>query len=163
MNSDLHDVLGRIAGALGAPLPDAGTDHDRWRLYERAIESSASLDLLRQAVALEEDRTLATSVVLRILERAADDQQDDWIAQLTPENREYCKKRAAEIRILRRARQGALSAGEIASQMGDWTDWLQRRLVDGLSDGDSLAILSSQGKTKRVRNAATERLRALAK
>lgn len=106
---------------------------------------------------------MATSVVLRMLERVADDQQDDWIAQLAPGSREYCEKRADEIRILRRARRGTLSAGDIASGIGDWTDWLQQRLVDALTDSDSLAVLSNRCRTKRVRNAAVERLRALGK
>ncbi|GHJ45656.1 hypothetical protein Cs7R123_29980 [Catellatospora sp. TT07R-123] len=161
MNRDLKTVLVNIANALGVPQSDVEADHGRWHLYERVIESSNHLDLLRKAVALEEDTTLATSVVLRMLELVTDDQQDDWIVQLAPNNRAYSQRRAGEIRILRRARVGAVYPEEIASQVGDWTDWLQLRLVENLGNRASLAILSDQGRTKRIRNSAAQRLRAL--
>jgi hypothetical protein len=90
-----YEVLRDIAKAVGEPQPDIETDHGRWHLYEAAIRSSAAFDLVRQAVALEVDRTLAASVVLRMLEQVPDDQHAVWVGQLAPDNREYAERRAS--------------------------------------------------------------------
>ena len=161
MDKALHGLLDRIANAVGEPTRGIDTDHGRWHLYECAIKASVALDLLQQAVALEEDRALATTVVLRMLELVADDRQADWISQLAPDNRTYSEKRAAEIRILRRAKAGELAAGTIAEEIAGWTDWLQIRLAEAMNSRDGLSIVSAQGRTKRIRNTAAGRVKTL--
>jgi hypothetical protein len=161
MDPAFQSVLTGIANAVGAHHTDIETDHGRWQLYERAMEASSALDLLRQAIALEEDRALAASVVLRMLEQVADVRQADWINQLAPDNRRLSERRAVEIQALRRARDGVLPTIEIAADIGNWSDWLQIRLVDVLVDREGLAILSANGRTKRIRNLAAARLKAL--
>lgn len=159
MDAAFREVLAGIADAVGDSTADIGTDHGRWRLYEAAMSLPTALHLLRQAVALEVDRSLAVSVVLRMLEQVSDDQQSDWINQLGPDNRAYSEKRAAELEILRRARMGALHEADMTAGLQIWTDWLQIRLVDALAGRETLAILSTKGRTKRIRNAAMTKLR----
>jgi len=92
------------------------------------------------------------------LEQVADDRQAEWISQLAPDNRAYAERRASELRTLRQAREGALSATEIAEEIDYWTDWLQIRLANALADRDALAMLCAKGRTRRIRNNAAARL-----
>jgi len=160
MDAAFRKVLTRIADVVGEHAADMTTDHGRWHLYQSAMNSPAAYELLRQSVALEEDRALAVSVVLRMLEQVVDEQQADWISQLAPDNRAFSERRAFELGILRKARIGALSEAEIAVGLEAWTDWLQFRLVDVVVGRANLVILSMKGRTKRIRNAAAARLRS---
>ncbi|MEV4479002.1 hypothetical protein [Micromonospora coxensis] len=162
MEVALRTALAGIADAVGESGHGVETEHDRWALYERAIRSSVGLDLLREAVALEEDRALAVTVVLRMLEQAPESEHAAWIGLLPVDNRSFSERRAAEIRILRRAKEDVLPATEIASTLGEWTDWLQLRLAELLVDRDGLEALSIDGRTRRIRNVASTRLRSLA-
>jgi hypothetical protein len=139
------------------------SDHGRWRLYGEAINRGVGSELLLRAVALEVDRSLAVSIVLRMLELVPEDQYSAWIDQLAPDNRTYSLKRAAEIHLLRRARSGGLDLQEVAGSLDSWSDWLQLRLATSVDDARVLSIVSARGRTKRIRNAADERIRKLMK
>jgi hypothetical protein len=152
-------VLEGLAALTGEAPEDLQSDHGRWWLYERAIDSSVGSDLLLRAVALEEDKALATSVVLRMLELVATDQQATWIDQLPAASRAYSQVRASEIEVLRRAKRGDLEAEELASNIDRWSDWLQLRLAATSVNREGLAVISNRGRTRRIRNAATERLK----
>lgn len=163
MNAELADIVRGIAASLGIPPEDLDSDHGRWRLYERAIDDSVASELLLRAVALETDRALAVSVVLRMLELVPDDRHSAWIDQLAPDNRAYSVRRAAEIRLLRRVLSDGLDIQEAASSLDSWSDWLQRRLATVVDDTQLLSLISARGRTQRVRNAAAERTEKLMK
>jgi hypothetical protein len=92
-----------------------------------------------------------------MLELVPDDQHSTWIDQLAPDNRTYSQTRTSEIRVLRRSQSGGLDAQEIAGSLDSWSDWLQLRLATSLDDSRALLVISTHGRTKRIRNAAVER------
>jgi len=163
MDQGFRSLLDAIAAAVGDVPGDVADEHRRWHLYERAIVASAGLDPLQRAVAGEPDRALATTVVLRMLERVPDGEQAGWIERLQPADRATAERRAGEIRTLRRAGEGELTAAEAAGLIGTWSDWLQLRLAGQSTDPELLAILAALGRTRRIRNTATAVLKALSR
>lgn len=155
----LEQVVLQLAAMTDATPGDVRDEHERWGVYEHAIRSQTGLESLRRAVSLEEDKAVASSVVLRVLELVDNEELGAWIETLPPDSRALSERRAEEIRMLRRAHAGDLLRDELQLKIDDWSDWLQLRLARVLHAPESLAVLSERGRTRRTRNAANETLK----
>lgn len=152
-------MLDQVARAVGLAADDLSDEHARWRVYERALDALPDRGLLKRAVAVESDKVLAEAVVLRMVEQVADDEQDRWIELLPSDRRSYSRQRAHEVRVLRHARSQQLTTEQLATDLVNWSDWLQRRVVSELADRAAVELMAERGRTKRVRNAARERVK----
>jgi hypothetical protein len=148
-----------LAERLGERVGDLDDEHERWRIFHRAVQHRVGLDVVFRAVGLERDQSMAESVVISVLEVLPDSEHAPWIDQLAADRRRYSRDRSAEIAIVRRARCGGYTADELAAHLDDWSDWVQRRLVSDVDDPQALAVLARHGRTRKVRNGAAERVR----
>jgi hypothetical protein len=74
--------------------------------------------------------------------------------------RHKAQQRSVEVTLLRRAIAGRLILDEIDPSR--WSDWLQRRMAAEATDRTVVDQLADNGRTTRVRAAATQRSRSLA-
>lgn len=149
--------IAALAEELGERVGDLGDEHERWRIYRLAVDVPASRPLLVDALRRELDAPLATSVVLLMLERLADDDDAGRVAwiELAPEgdDRRLARDRAEDLRTLRSSALSEFDAG--------WSTWLQRRLAESRVEPSLLAGLAELGATRRIRATAARRLREL--
>jgi hypothetical protein len=155
---DFRRLLADMAAIAGRSDLDLDDGHGRWHLYEHLIDRRLGFDLLRPAVAAEDDKVLAAAVVVRVLEVVPDEERDHWVALLPVEHQAYSRRRADETRALDRAKAGSLAVEEGESNLDSWSDWLQLRLSAQAVDVGMIALLAERGRTKRIRRAAAERL-----
>lgn len=103
-------------------------EHDRWALYQRALADPALAADLREAIRLEPDAGVATSVVLLAFEEDPDaGRRLLWVAALPPDRRDFVARRAHELVVLESVRSGS-STGE--PDVTQWTHWLQRAAAE---------------------------------
>lgn len=154
--------LDDLARLLGVPVGDWSDEVTAGNVYYSAIPRTELHGLLRHAVRVELDRSLAESVVIGALEYCSTDDAAEWIALLGADSRrlEYAERRAREVATLRAI--AVPEASDAAPDVTEWTDWLQRRAVASASNRSLLVRLAEAGRTRRVRAAARERLRELA-
>ncbi|MBD3144726.1 hypothetical protein [Microbispora bryophytorum] len=147
-------------------MADYENEHERWRLYEKALDHAdpSVRKALEAAILQEEDENVALSVVLRVLERAPRSERTAWINRLSgSRSREYARARATDMATLEDLVRNVLPAGEggLCSSVEDWSDWLQLRLAQKSFSADLLKCLATAGRTKRIRRSASERLTTL--
>lgn len=153
-------VITELADILDLSPIDIESGHERWRLYQRAMEAPSSWRLLAEAVGFEADAAIAMSVVLRMLEKLPAERRAEWIHKLSSEKEmDYASQRSQELQTF-----VDLSGDELASSSDPlfdpaWSVWLQLRLAESAANEDLLVQLSEEGATKRVRSTATARLR----
>jgi hypothetical protein len=155
----MPELLVSLAARVCVTVTDVRDEHDRWRVYARAVDADGCADLLLEAVALEPDPNVALSVVLRKLEVVPLADRQRWIDGLTGEiQRQFAARRAAELQVLEtRPLTPPLREGIDH----EWSDWLQLRLAESSPERDVISWLSQAGRTKRIRRTAAERLRRL--
>nr|WP_202477997.1 hypothetical protein [Streptomyces sp. SID5470] len=155
------EALRHLARAVGRPEDDASfaDGHDRWSLYRAALDTSAALPLLFEAVSLEPDGPLASGVVGEVLERVPEDERERWVGILPPAVRDFSARRARDLGVLESLQRGAVPADSVADLIDGWSDWLQGRAVHVTADQDVLRVVSRRGRTKRIRQAAVDALR----
>ncbi|MEV5611816.1 hypothetical protein [Streptomyces sp. NPDC052225] len=138
---------------------DSGDEHVRWSCYRTAMASPDAWATLKKDLEAEPDPAVASSAVLRMLERLPVDEHESWIRVLAFERgRDVAQRRSQDLRTLNSPLE---FEGELDPD--EWSDWLQRRMVEQRTDPPLLDLLSRRGRTKRVRNAAAVRLRTLRK
>lgn len=140
----------RLSGCDAWPV-DEEDEHERWWLYLRKLESGEDL---RGEVAVEPDRHVALSLVLKAFEIVPAADRRSWVDALPADNRDYAARRLAEFAVLE-----GLDPDAVA-EFHDWTDWLQLRVAGSCAPGPLLEALARHGRTKRVRGLASSRLRA---
>ena len=156
MTRDLDTAVAALLAYVGAQAIDVNDEHERWALYQAAMGLPQAWQALEEAVRLERDDAVATSVVLEMLSRSSADARERWVRALSSaEKQQFARQRADELGVL----DGA-SAGEQV-QPANWSRWLQERLAEQATDAGVLAYLARDGDTKRVRRAAAERLRVM--
>jgi hypothetical protein len=156
MTKDLDSAVSALLAHVGAQAIDVNDEHERWSLYQAAMGLPQAWQALEEAVRLERDDAVATSVVLQMLSRSPADGRERWVRALSSaEKRKFARRRADELGVLE-----AAAAGEQV-QPANWSRWLQERLAEQATDAGVLAYLARDGDTKRVRRAAAERLRVM--
>ncbi len=162
MPSSLRGIIHEIEGKLGNQAIDLADEHARWSLYVRAAEVDRCWQDLREVVALEEDPAVASSLVLRMLERVSAEDREGWSRLLLVEkDREFALRRARELNFLEAALSGSPQGERGDLQFETWSPWLQLRLAESSEDRDILALLADSGETKRIRASAADRMRSL--
>ncbi|WP_280716988.1 hypothetical protein [Kitasatospora sp. MAP5-34] len=165
MGADGDPVLGDLVRELGAlvalEIPDWRDEHARWGLYSRAGEHPEAVDLLRRAVAVDPDPSLASAVVVMMLERIDSSQRAQWVGMLDPSVRRFSEVRSRELGLLESVRSGDDLDSIDSNTVDGWSDWLQRRVAESARDGRVLSLLSRHARTKRIRRIAGEALDGL--
>lgn len=160
MDSDRANetALLQLARRVGRENVDAEDEHERWAVFRAAIDGGCSPSEILAAVTVEPDVVgVATSVILEMLERVPPGEMAAW-TQVIPDGdaRDLLERRAAEVVVLR---QVLTEPGRGVQDVSTWSDWLQRRVAVECTDQAVLQVLTTSGRTKRVRGQAGERLR----
>ncbi|MCX4695065.1 hypothetical protein [Streptomyces sp. NBC_01408] len=115
------------------------------------------------AVLRDPDPVMAESAVVTHLDRRAarllaDEAFPAWARAMTPvlAGREFPERRLREWNLLK-----AITRGEpwSAAALTAASDWCQRTAAQSLTSYEALSLLADAARTRRVRNAAAERLR----
>ncbi|WP_331749832.1 hypothetical protein OG963_43040 (plasmid) [Streptomyces sp. NBC_01707] len=148
-------------------LDEEPAEHRRFVRYLQALEAVAETDevALVAAVLCDQDATMADSAVGRHLDRRAADLLTDakftaWAQTLTEviADRDFLTLRLREWTLLRTI---ALGEPWTAEELTGATDWFQRMAATTqiASSPEALRLLAERGRTRRVRNAASQQLR----
>ena len=160
-DSAFGDLVRELGALVGLEVPDWRDEHARWGLYRRAGEDPEGLDLLRRAVAVDPDPSLASAVVVMMLERIESSQRDRWVGMLDPSVRKFSEVRSRELGLLESVRSGNDLDSIDSNTVEGWSDWLQCRVAESARDGRVLSVLSRHARTKRIRRIAGETLGGL--
>lgn len=144
---------------LGFP-GDVDVDRGRWQLYRQALESEDHHPPLLAALRHEPDPQPALAVAYLAISALPAESHGEWISFLPESVRHKAQERSVEVTLLRRAVAGRLTRDEIDPHR--WMDWLQRRMAAEATDRAVVDQLADNGRTKRVRAAATQRSRSFA-
>ncbi|MFJ6479054.1 hypothetical protein ACIQK6_02745 [Streptomyces sp. NPDC091682] len=166
----------RPATGIPARAPVSGPDPDEppehWR-YARHLESLAAVPdsgagaeaeaEVVAAVLSDPDRVMAESAVVTHLDRRAvhllaDEEFPAWARAMAGvlAGRAFPERRLREWSLLEAVTRGRpWSAEELTAA----SDWCQRTAVRVLTSYEALTLLATEARTRRVRNAAVERLR----
>lgn len=161
--SSLDDMVRAVAHQVGETVGDLSSEHERWRIYCRALEVPSAWDLLLAAVHFEPDGNVAASVVVRLMEQVPAGRRLEAIRAMSPgHGHDFAVARARELGILVELGSGRYQL-DPDTGISTWSTWLQLRAVHRAADERILAALASDGRTRRVRGQAARRLRAVAK
>lgn len=137
-------------------------EHARYAAYLSALlgpSAEPDLDVLARVVA-DPDRVMAEAVLVRWLEHIATGaasaaEFQAWLGgqEATLAGFEFARRRGEEWLVLLRVREGLLPDVDAMS------DWLQRLLADENDSPEVLSRLAADGRTRRVRARAAQRLR----
>lgn len=153
---ELSEPLRMLASRADARA-DLGDEHERLALYRWAFDHDDAWARLLEATRAEQDDTVATSVVFEMLTRVPSEAAETWIAASPSTARSLVARRADDIEILRDHQVG--SRVRRSAPAAEWSDWLQRRVAATSPDTEVLEQLHSEGRTRRVRSAAGQRLK----
>ncbi|MCC2323453.1 hypothetical protein [Cellulomonas xiejunii] len=154
----LRQLLDHMADATGcARVPGWADEHDRWHVYQAAVALCALGPSLREALASEPDEGVATSVVLLAFDRdPVREHRAWWVDALPADRRAFVARRADDLAVLEGVRDGSLTD---VPDVTAWTHWLQRASAEQSTVPDVLEELARDGRTRKIRNIAAERLR----
>lgn len=155
----IADLVRELAGMLGDSSPNWRDEHVRWEIYRQASLLSQTAELLLRAVEAEPEATMASAVVVMMLERVEPSERDKWLEALPPNVRRFAEARSVELGILDLMSSGDVPEDFGVDTVGGWTDWLQRKIVESTRNVDVLEILASHARTKKVRRLAHDALR----
>lgn len=151
----LEMLIQRLADATGEDVPDFRDGHARWRLYQLTAERMDASELLKKAAEIESDLSIASAIVVMMLERVDPSERQQWVEVLDPSVRSFAERRTRELEILE-----SIDSAAVGSDLSvdDWSDWLQRKVAQSTRDALVLSILADSGRTKRIRRLASEAL-----
>jgi hypothetical protein len=146
------------------PTPD---EHQRFAHYLQQLAAAREADEadLVATVLRDPDQAMAQSAVARHLDNRAahllplpDQQFEDWAHVMTPEISEldFLTRRLHEWTLLRSITVGKPSTPQ---EVTTASDWFQRKAAETVTSPAVLTLLASAGRTRRVRAAASRRLR----
>ncbi|MEU9105066.1 hypothetical protein AB0D54_11975 [Streptomyces xanthophaeus] len=165
------DRPGGLPGRRGPMAPGSAAPPEHWR-YARHLESLAAVAgrtgesgeaEVVAAVLRDPDPVMAESAVVTHLDRRAarllaDEGFPAWARAMTPvlAGRAFPERRLREWKLLK-----AITRGEpwSAAALTAASDWCQRTAAQSLTSYEALSLLADAARTRRVRNAAAERLR----
>lgn len=153
---------------MTGPTPDdEPPEHLRYARYLEELEAVADSGefALVAAVLEDEDALMAESAVCRHLDRRAeraltDAAFADWSRGMAAvvADRAFLARRLGEWGLLRAL---ALDEPWAAEELTGASDWFQRTVTTApaVTSRDALGLLAARGRTRRIRNAASLRLR----
>ncbi|GAA2275756.1 hypothetical protein GCM10010402_35190 [Actinomadura luteofluorescens] len=146
----------------GPAEPD---EHRRYAWHLRALVAVGADDepTLVNGILQDPDQVMAQSAVARQIDDRArllltDERFPGWAHTMTGVigERDFLTRRLTEWSLLAAIAQDEPWA---PAQVTAASDWFQRKAVEVLTSPDALALLAGQGRTRRVRAAAGQRLR----
>ncbi|TCC10717.1 hypothetical protein [Kribbella soli] len=152
----LSDELRLLVSLTGAGEVDLEDEHARLDLYRRSVQLSAAREHLLAGLKLEPVQSLAAAVVVEAFPCIPPADRVAWVRNLKPEVRDFPSKRIRELEILEGIADGNPNVSNL--DVDDWSDWLQRRVIEAADDADILQQLADAGRTKAIRARARERL-----
>ncbi|RYV49361.1 hypothetical protein [Pengzhenrongella frigida] len=150
-------ALDRLAGAVQMK-GDAGDEHWRWSVYRAVFERAELREQLLDAALEEEDPALSVGVAFEMLEREPGSAAATWVGVAPTNDRDRVLARARDVATLRDHQTSDARAS--AEEVGRWSDWLQRRAAESTSSIAVQEALESDGRTRRIRGGAKNRLQA---
>jgi len=147
------DPLTELAELTAMSDANTANEHVRWAIYQRALDIPSAYRALRLAITKEPDHSVATAVVLAVLERVDPGDRPSWITALRPRARAFPTRRSEELAVAEAHRSGPPPA-----DISTWSDWLLRRVATSTTTEATLTKLAAEARTKRVRNLAAQRL-----
>jgi hypothetical protein len=154
-----RDASERLAARIGEQAGDLSSEHERWRLYQRAADMPPAWAGLLAAIASEPVPPLATATALQLLERVPPDMRNAVVGVLADrQGSDFAALRSRELGILDSLAGGTHDVGDVRDNLDSWSTWLQLRAAGTVADERILAELAGSGRTKRVRLTASERL-----
>jgi hypothetical protein len=156
-------IVGREPDHLAELVSD---EHRRWTLYLEAfavVPEEQERELLK-AVLDDPDRPMRDSAVGTYVDNVATTlssrgQMSDWLSSiqdllaLSP----FASRRAEEWLLVKDAEEG--NDARVISELPSGSDWLQRKLSEESTSEEILSVLSTEGRTKRIRSTAEKRKR----
>ncbi|TFV33510.1 hypothetical protein E4K10_35565 [Streptomyces sp. T1317-0309] len=159
MTADLEAVLAVLAGRLGADPGDPSDEHDRWAVYREALDDPAICRICSTSWP-SSPSTASPSASSCTYRQSPPSERPSWIDRLgTDRSRAYATRRAREVAVLQGDSVTALL--DDPSVQDSWSDWLQLGLADSSDEPAVLHRLATEGRTKRVRRLASERIRTI--
>ncbi|MGW5418016.1 hypothetical protein [Actinomadura geliboluensis] len=146
----------------GPAEPD---EHRRYACHLRALAAVGADDepALVSEILQDPDPVMAQAAVARHIDDRArllltDERFPGWVHTMTGVigERDFLTRRLTEWTLLAAIAQDKPWA---PAQVTSASDWFQRKAIEVLASPDALALLASQGRTRRVRAAASQRLR----
>ena len=152
------DASERLAARIEERAGDLSSGHQRWRIYRRAIEIPRVWADLLAAIASEPDQAIASAAAVQLLGRVPPEMRSRVVGVLPGgKGRDFAALRSRELGTLESLTDG--DAGSVPEGLDSWSTWLQLRAADEVTDEMILAELARSGRTRRVRSAASRRLR----
>ncbi|MBB6571630.1 hypothetical protein HPO96_28905 [Kribbella sandramycini] len=145
-----------LVGFAPAEDVDLTDEHVRWAICQRALVEPSAHPALRPALVAEPDQSLATSTVLVLFEQLPPGERDSWIAVVPSSGRAFLTRRSAEL-----ATADVHRTGSPPADVSGWSDWLLRRVASTSTREETPVKLAAEARTRRARNLAAERLKAL--
>ncbi|MFI1394878.1 hypothetical protein [Streptomyces sp. NPDC020681] len=156
----LLELLRQLEAALGrTAAPDFTDGHVRWDLYRAATQVAEALPILLRAVSQERDTSLASAVVVEVLERLDPQERAAWVQALDTSVRDFSGRRVQELELLEAVHSGHVTTAEVRRTIDSWSTWLQLRIVAASDDREVLRLFSELGRTKRIRHTALSSLK----
>lgn len=157
----------RRSGRVSSPTegPAEPDEHRRYACHLRALGAVGADDepALVSEILQDPDPVMAQAAVARHIDDRArllltDERFPGWVHTMTGVigERDFLTRRLTEWTLLAAIAQDKPWA---PAQVTSAPDWFQRKAVEVLASPDALALLASQGRTRRVRAAASQRLR----
>ncbi|WP_405061621.1 hypothetical protein OG474_08210 [Kribbella sp. NBC_01505] len=150
---DPLETLAEFAEMPGAEITD---EHVRWAIYQHAIQNPEVHRELRIAVTKEPVHSLAAAVVTALFDHVPPSDRPSWIRALPRRMRGFPTRRAEEMAVVE-----AHISGPPPIDISTWSDWLLRRVAESTATEATLTKLTTEARTKRSRNLATQRLTTL--
>jgi hypothetical protein len=162
MSSSFEERLRALAGRVGIDHGSLESGHARWAIYSQAISIAEERSELLELVRREPDESIASSMVVKIMELVPDSRRIDYVTALPPGRaREYAATRARELSVFEKLCTVSGASDEVEFGTQNWSTWLQLRAANSARNQTVLEVLTATGASKRIRAAAEQRLRSL--
>lgn len=139
-------------------------EHERYQLYVEALSVVSPADERRliETVLKDPDRAMKTAAVVNHIDRKASSLPTaaglaEWASAILEPvaGYDFVVRRIEEWILFKRISENNV---EELPALREATDWLQRKVADESTSQPALELLADAGRTKRVRNAAKQKL-----
>jgi len=159
MTNNFDKEFKKLLKLSNKKVNDISDEHQRLPVYLDIIQTEHWKRVL-PLMPDEPEPLIAGDILVRLLE-AQDESYFDQLVSLAPVVQlDFVKQRKKDVIVLRKLEQG-FETSEIIEVLLEGSDWLQRKAVTTVPIGIALSELSKYGRTKKVRNAAKNRLSVL--
>ncbi|WP_406688963.1 hypothetical protein REH65_22305 [Saccharopolyspora sp. ID03-671] len=168
MGDEFHEVLRGLLSSVGDETDPGRVEDDghlRYQLYKQIVDAwdgRGELLLLVESISTDPDPVMAGAAATDVVDAVAraclsSGEFEDWVSEYSGfiAKFDFARKRSEEWFLYRRVLGG--ESGAIDEALAG-TDWLQKRIAAECDLIDVLERLSEEGRTKRIRSSAAQRL-----